>query len=49
MARGVADMAILLDIIVGLDPEDPVTARAEGHRLPAYTATLKTDALKGGN
>jgi amidase len=47
MARSVADMAILLDVIAGPDPEDPVTARAQGHRLPTYTGELKTDALKG--
>jgi amidase len=47
MARSIADMTILLDVIVGPDPEDPVTARANGHRLPTYTAALKADALKG--
>jgi Asp-tRNA(Asn)/Glu-tRNA(Gln) amidotransferase A subunit family amidase len=47
MARSVADMTILLDVIVGPDPEDPVTANANGHRLPTYTAALKADALKG--
>jgi amidase len=47
MARSVADLVILLDVMAGLDPEDPVTARAEGHRLPTYTGQLKTDALKG--
>ena len=46
MARSVADMTILLDVIVGPDPEDPVTARADGHRLPTYTAQLKPDALR---
>jgi amidase len=46
MARSVADMAILLDVIVGPDPVDPATARAEGHRQPTYTA-LRADALKG--
>ena len=47
MARNVADMALLLDVIVGPDPDDPVTARADGHRLPTYGVALKTDALKG--
>jgi amidase len=47
MARSVSDMAILLDVIVGPDPEDVATARAEGHRLPTYSAALKNDALKG--
>ena len=47
MARGVRDMTILLDVIAGPDPEDPVTARADGHRLTTYTGQLKPDALKG--
>jgi len=47
MARNVRDMTILLDVIAGFDPEDPVTARAEGHRLSTYTGQLKTDALRG--
>jgi amidase len=47
MARSVSDMAILLDVIVGPDPEDVATARAEGHRLPTYSVALNNDALKG--
>jgi amidase len=47
MARSVSDMAILLDVIVGPDPEDVATTRAEGHRLPTYSGALKNDALKG--
>ena len=47
MARSVSDMATLLDVIVGPDPEDLATTRAEGHRLPTYSGVLKNDALKG--
>jgi Asp-tRNA(Asn)/Glu-tRNA(Gln) amidotransferase A subunit family amidase len=47
MARGVRDMTILLDVIAGPDPADPVTARAEGHRLLSYAGALRPDALKG--
>jgi amidase len=47
MARSVSDMAILLDVIVGLDPEDSATTRAEGHYSPTYSGELKNDALKG--
>jgi amidase len=47
MARSASDMAILLDVIVGPDPEDVATTRAEGHRLPTYSVALKNDALKG--
>lgn len=47
MARSVADMVTLLDVMVGPDPDDPVTARAEGHRLPTYAGLLRTGALQG--
>lgn len=47
MARTVTDMAILLDAIVGLDADDPATARAKGHIAQTYTAALRKDALKG--
>jgi len=47
MARSVSDMATLFDAIVGPDPEDLATTRAEGHRLPTYSGALKNDALKG--
>src|SRR5215831_2019096 len=47
MARSVTDMTVLLDVIIGPDPEDPVTARADGHRLPTYAVALQPDALKG--
>jgi amidase len=47
MARSIADMTILLDVIVGPDPDDAATARAEGHRPSSYMASLHADALKG--
>lgn len=47
MARSVADMAILLDAIAGIDPADAATQRAKGHIAKTYTAALKKDALKG--
>ena len=47
IARTVGDMAILLDVIAGPDPEDEATARATGHRPPTYSAGLRRDALKG--
>jgi Asp-tRNA(Asn)/Glu-tRNA(Gln) amidotransferase A subunit family amidase len=47
MARSTRDMAILLDVIVGPDPEDTATARSAGHIAPSYVAVLKNDALKG--
>ncbi|MDZ4077139.1 amidase [Hydrocarboniphaga sp.] len=47
MARSVEDMAILLDVIAGIDAEDAATARAKGHIAKSYRAVLKPDALKG--
>lgn len=47
MTRTTADLAILLDAIVGPDAADAATKRAEGHIAPTYTAGLKRDALKG--
>jgi amidase len=48
MARTVTDMAKLLDIMVGYDPEDPMTSLGVGH-IPnsSYTTFLKRDGLKG--
>jgi Asp-tRNA(Asn)/Glu-tRNA(Gln) amidotransferase A subunit family amidase len=47
MARTVADMAVLLDVIVGLDDEDKATAASIGHIPRTYTSGLKKDALRG--
>jgi amidase len=47
MARTVADMAVLLDVIVGPDPEDAATARAAGHIAASYSAGLSAGALRG--
>lgn len=47
MTRTVRDAAILLDVIAGYDPNDPVTAYSVGHVPPSYTAFLRQDGLKG--
>jgi amidase len=47
MARTVRDMAILLDAMVGYDPEDPLTARGVGHVPDSFTKFLDRDGLKG--
>ena len=47
MARTVADLARLLDVMVGDDPEDPITAFTLGHVPATYTAALDTNGLKG--
>jgi amidase len=47
MARTVADMAIVLDVIAGEDPADVATLRSRGHIPKSYTTGLKRDSLKG--
>jgi amidase len=45
LARSVADVAALLQVMAGRDPDDPLTKDAE--TPPSYAAFLKPDALKG--
>jgi len=46
LARTVADVTVMLDVMAGYDPDDPVTALGIG-RIPAtYTASLDRDGLK---
>lgn len=47
MARSVTDVAVALNVLAGVDPADPATARSAGKAAPDYTAFLKADALKG--
>jgi len=47
MTRTVTDAAILLDAIVGYDPNDPITAYSVGHVPDTYTDALQTDGLRG--
>jgi Asp-tRNA(Asn)/Glu-tRNA(Gln) amidotransferase A subunit family amidase len=47
MARSVADLARLLDVMVGYDPEDPLTALGVGRHPKSYTTSLVRDGLKG--
>jgi len=46
MARTVTDMTILLDGIVGPDPDDATTARSAGHIPASYLPYLKPDGLR---
>jgi amidase len=47
ITRTVTDAALLLGVMVGYDPADPITAFGKG-RIPAsYTQLLSADALKG--
>lgn len=47
MARTVRDLAKLLDVMVGYDPEDPLTARGVGHVPDSFTKFLDKEGLKG--
>jgi len=47
IARTVRDAALLLDALVGYDPNDPVTAYSVGHIADSYADGLSADALRG--
>jgi Asp-tRNA(Asn)/Glu-tRNA(Gln) amidotransferase A subunit family amidase len=47
MTRTVGDLARLMDIMVGYDPEDPITAFGLPHTPRTYTAYLDVNGLKG--
>ena len=47
MARTVRDMAELLDVMVGYDPEDPLTALGVGHVPESYSGLLDRNSLRG--
>ena len=47
MARSVYDVALALGIMTGLDPADEATKKSDGNVQTDYTASLRTDALKG--
>jgi amidase len=47
LARNVADVAVMLDVMAGYDPEDPVTAFGVGKIPATYTASLDPNGLKG--
>lgn len=47
ICRTVEDLARLLDVMAGYDPEDPATAWAVGHTPPSFAAGLSADALQG--
>jgi Asp-tRNA(Asn)/Glu-tRNA(Gln) amidotransferase A subunit family amidase len=47
MARSVADLAALLDGMVGYDPDDPATAHGVGRAPKSFAAALDAQALKG--
>ena len=47
MARTVTDLAKLLDVMVGYDPDDPVTARGISHTPDTFTKFLDQNGLNG--
>ncbi len=47
MCRTVTDLAKLLDVMVGYDPEDPLTSRGVGQVPESYTKFLDKNGLKG--
>src|SRR2546425_13116677 len=47
MARTVADAAVLLGALTGVDPRDPVTQGSKGRSSSDYTAFLDANGLKG--
>ena len=47
MTRTVRDAALVLDIIAGYDPHDPVTAYAAGRVPDSYAADLDAGSLRG--
>jgi amidase len=47
MARTVADAAILLGAITGVDPRDPVTRESHGKSFTDYTKFLDPNGLRG--
>ena len=47
MARNVRDLAELLDVMVGYDPEDPLTALGVDKMQGSYTKYLDKNGLKG--
>ncbi|TAK17319.1 MAG: amidase, partial [Acidobacteria bacterium] len=46
ITRTVADAAAVFQVIVGEDPDDPVTSRSRGRDIPNYLAELKADGLR---
>jgi amidase len=47
IARTVTDAALLLDVMAGYDPADPITAFGKPRIPVSYTQLVSTDALKG--
>jgi Asp-tRNA(Asn)/Glu-tRNA(Gln) amidotransferase A subunit family amidase len=46
MTRTVEDAVAVFQVIAGEDPEDPVTERSRGRKIPNYADSLRRDGLK---
>ncbi len=46
MTRSVMDAAMILDVLAGTDPADPLSAEADAHKT-SYSKALSADSLKG--
>ncbi|MCH8959960.1 MAG: amidase [Bacteroidetes bacterium] len=47
LTRSVTDLATLLDVMAGYDPEDPLTSFGVGHVPDTFTQFLDRDGLRG--
>ncbi|CAN5261217.1 hypothetical protein BH09ACT12_BH09ACT12_24290 [soil metagenome] len=47
ITRTVPDLADILNVVSGTDPENPETAEADAHRPEDWRSVLKADALEG--
>jgi Asp-tRNA(Asn)/Glu-tRNA(Gln) amidotransferase A subunit family amidase len=47
MARTVEDAALVFQVVVGEDPDDPATSAAHGRAIPTYSDALQRAGLKG--
>jgi amidase len=47
LCRTVADAAMVLGELVGIDPDDPATRSSKGRSLPSYSSFLRRDGFRG--
>ncbi len=47
ITRSIPDLARVLNVVTGTDPDDPLTADADAHRPADWKTTLDPDALRG--
>lgn len=47
MGRSVADIALALDLVTGIDPADPATLESVAHTGPSFASVLTSASLRG--